>query len=146
MELWTRRLPTYGVLLIATRFNRVVLVASGARLGPCLSLLMVYSIPCRILLSTRDPAATYEQEVVNEVYNAIPNTVIIPTKGVVSYTVLERYKPVRELDAKAVFVVWNAMTTKMGRLWHAEQEVFAHMGPFLTQNLRGLGFQLLRVS
>ncbi|KAK9312636.1 hypothetical protein V1524DRAFT_243367, partial [Lipomyces starkeyi] len=72
VRICVRGAPIYGVLRIATIFNRIVVVATGSGIGPCLSLLTPYKIPCRILWSTRDPVITYGQAIVDEVYRADP--------------------------------------------------------------------------
>ncbi|KAK9450862.1 uncharacterized protein V1518DRAFT_411894 [Limtongia smithiae] len=112
VELWTRGLPVHGVLRIATIFSRVILVATGSGIGPCLSLLMSHSIPCRILWSTRDPVSTYSQVILDEVYRADPSAVILSYQDVRPDMVLETYKLVQEFDAEAVFIVSNPSTTK----------------------------------
>ncbi|KAK9489264.1 hypothetical protein V1508DRAFT_442852 [Lipomyces doorenjongii] len=112
-RIWTRGTTTYGVLRIATIFNRIVVVATGSGIGPCLSLLSPYEIPCRILWSTRDPIITYGQAIVDEVYGIDPDAVVINARrGVRPDMVLETYKLVKQINAEAVFVVANPSATR----------------------------------
>ncbi|KAK9492801.1 hypothetical protein V1508DRAFT_439479 [Lipomyces doorenjongii] len=103
----------YGVLRIATIFNRIVVVATGSGIGPCLSLLSPYEIPCRILWSTRDPITTYGQVIIDEVYRVDPDAVVINARrGVRPDMVLETYKLVKQINAEAVFVIANPSATR----------------------------------
>ncbi|KAK9238770.1 hypothetical protein V1525DRAFT_340787 [Lipomyces kononenkoae] len=113
VRLWVRGAPIHGVLRIATIFNRIVVVATGSGIGPCLSLLSPYEIPCRILWCTRDPILTYGQAIVDEVYRADPDAVVInASKGRRPDMVLETYKLVRQIRAEAVFVIANPSATR----------------------------------
>ncbi|KAK9242615.1 hypothetical protein V1506DRAFT_524394 [Lipomyces tetrasporus] len=113
VRIWVRGAPIYGILRIATIFNRIVVVATGSGIGPCLSLLSPYEIPCRILWSTRDPITTYGQAIVDEVYRVDPDAVVIDARrGVRPDMVLETYKLVKQSNAEAVFVIANPSATR----------------------------------
>lgn len=79
--LWTRGIPTYGVLHLAPLFHRIVVVATGSGIGPVLSLLEARNIPCRVLWSARDPINTYADEIVDAVFTADPRALIFDTKS-----------------------------------------------------------------
>ncbi|KAK9367904.1 hypothetical protein V1509DRAFT_104582 [Lipomyces kononenkoae] len=112
-RIWIRGQPIYGVLRIATIFNRIVVVATGSGIGPCLSLLSPYEMPCRVLWSTRDPIITYGQDIVDEVYRIDPDAVVINAgKGSRPDMVLETYRLVKQIEAEAVFVIANPSATR----------------------------------
>ncbi|KAL8742439.1 MAG: hypothetical protein Q9190_005075 [Brigantiaea leucoxantha] len=78
---WVRGIPITGVLRMALVFRKVVIVTTGSGIGPVLSMLVSFPLPCRLLWSTRDPEVTYGEEIMHSVYKADPDAVIINTRA-----------------------------------------------------------------
>ncbi|KAI1506675.1 hypothetical protein F5X99DRAFT_365118 [Biscogniauxia marginata] len=112
-KLWVRGAPLHGLLYTSRLFRRIVVVATGSGIGPCLSLLFANVTPRRVLWSTRDPERTYGARVVAEVKKADPNAVIWNTheRGYPDI-VRETYQLVHESDAEAVFIISNPKVTE----------------------------------
>ncbi|KAF4785213.1 tat pathway signal sequence [Colletotrichum scovillei] len=80
-KIWTRGVPQYGVLRVAGLFEPCIVIATGSGIGPCLSLFVQRpDHPVRIIWSTQRPAETYGQGVIDALYRADPDAVIIDTK------------------------------------------------------------------
>ncbi len=79
-RLWTRGALASGVLTIAPLFKKVVLVATGSGIGPCLPVLLEGRIPARVLWSTPHPRETFGEEIINEVLRADPKAIIWNTR------------------------------------------------------------------
>ncbi|GKT44992.1 adenylate-forming reductase 03009 [Colletotrichum spaethianum] len=80
-KIWTRGVPQYGVLRVAGLFEPCIVIATGSGIGPCLSLFVQRpDHPVRIIWSTQRPVETYGQAVIDTLYKADPNAVIIDTK------------------------------------------------------------------
>ncbi|KAM0548231.1 hypothetical protein ACHAO7_006653 [Fusarium culmorum] len=111
-KLWVRGAPLHGLLYTSKIFQRIVIVATGSGIGPCLSLLYADATPRRVLWSTRDPEKTYGPGVVSAVKRADPNALIwnTTTRGYPDI-VLETYKLVVESNAEAVYIISNPKVT-----------------------------------
>ncbi|KAI9818920.1 MAG: hypothetical protein M1827_007741 [Pycnora praestabilis] len=114
-KLWVRGSPTFGVLRIGPLFHRTVVVATGSGIGPCLSFLMAFPMQCRVLWSTRNPLITYGQAIIDEVYRADSQAVIIDTSKISGRPdmVLSTYHLYKESRAEAVFVISNPKVTHL---------------------------------
>ncbi|KAG5806799.1 hypothetical protein H9Q74_008962 [Fusarium xylarioides] len=112
-KLWVRGAPLHGLLYTSKLFRRIVIVATGSGIGPCLSLLHADETPRRVLWSTRDPEKTYGPTVVGAVQRADPNAVIWNTteRGYPDI-VRETYQLVVESDAEAVYIISNPKVTE----------------------------------
>lgn len=112
-KLWTRGFPVHGPLYGARLFQRVVLVATGSGIGPCMSLLVDNKIPRRVLWSTRHPETTYGPRIIDAVLKADPQAVIWNTseRGYPDI-VMETYKLFVESGAEAVYIISNPKVTK----------------------------------
>jgi predicted ferric reductase len=84
-KLWVRGYPLHGLLYTSRLFHKIVVVATGSGIGPCLSLLFADVTPRRILWSTPHPETTYGPKVMNAVLKA---------------------------DSKAVFIISNPKVTR----------------------------------
>lgn len=110
---WIRGIPITGVLRMAAVFKRVVIVATGSGIGPCLSMLVSHPVPRRILWSTPNPLQTYGENIMEAVAKADPEAMIINTRAsgrpdMVALT----YHLFLESNAEAVFVISNALLTR----------------------------------
>lgn len=109
-KVWVRGVYAWGVLRVATLFRRVVIVATGSGIGPCLSLFTGYpEVSCRVLWSTRTPSETYGKKILDTVLSADSNAVIIDTTKDKSRPDMAQlgYRLYRESDAEAVIVISN---------------------------------------
>ncbi|KAK6217255.1 integral membrane protein [Colletotrichum tabaci] len=80
-KIWTRGVPQYGVLRVAGLFEPCIVMATGSGIGPCLSLFVQRpEHPVRIVWSAQRPAETYGQAVIDALYRADPEAVIIDTQ------------------------------------------------------------------
>ena len=112
-ELWVRGYPLHDLLYTSKLFKRIVVVATGSGIGPCLSLFYANITPCRVLWSSPHPETTYGSQIMDSVLKADPNAIVWNTitlgrPDLVSLT----YKLVLESDAEAVFIISNPMVTQ----------------------------------
>ncbi|KAF2166369.1 hypothetical protein M409DRAFT_66810 [Zasmidium cellare ATCC 36951] len=112
--LWARGAYTVGVLRVAMLFKPIVIVATGSGIGPCLSFLQVHpDWPCRVVWSARFPEATYGRGVMESVFRADPNAVVIDTKKTGKPDLVGIVHSVyKELNAEAVAIISNPMATR----------------------------------
>jgi NAD(P)H-flavin reductase len=111
--LWTRGALASGVLSIAPLFKKVVLVATGSGIGPCLPVILEGRVPARILWSTPHPRETFGDEIINDVLRADPKAIIwnTRTQGKPDLTTLA-YQMMKESDAEAVCIISNKKVTQ----------------------------------
>ncbi|KAF8517716.1 hypothetical protein BU17DRAFT_49525 [Hysterangium stoloniferum] len=112
-KLWIRGYPLHGLLYTSKLFKKIIVVATGSGIGPCLSLMYADITPRRILWSTPNPEKTYGPKIMNAVLKADPQAVIWNTRtqgrpDMVAIT----YKLVVEAQAEAVFIISNPKLTK----------------------------------
>ncbi|KAI8952021.1 acetyl-CoA synthetase-like protein [Xylaria longipes] len=112
-RLWTRGALASGVLTIAPLFKKVVLVATGSGIGPCLPVLLEGRVPARILWSTPHPRETFGDEIINDVLQADPKAIIwnTRTQGKPDLTAIA-YQLLKESDAEAVCIISNKKVTQ----------------------------------
>jgi hypothetical protein len=117
---WVRGWPRAGLLQLALAFSRVVIVTTGAGIGPALSLLLADEqrracTACRLVWCASAPGETLGHGVCAAVARADPRAVVIDSRGgrgrpdllAVAYAVW------REERAEAVFVISNRAVTGM---------------------------------
>ncbi|KAJ7636483.1 hypothetical protein FB45DRAFT_864514 [Roridomyces roridus] len=112
-KLWIRGVPLLGLLHSAHLFKKVVVVATGSGVGPCMSLFAANAAPCRIFWSTPSPLVTYGAEIIEAVKRVDPEAWIWDTRtdgrpDMVAVT----YKLFVEAQAEAVFIISNPKLTK----------------------------------
>ncbi|MFD7551062.1 hypothetical protein ACFV0R_06200 [Streptomyces sp. NPDC059578] len=76
---WVKGIPTAGVANIETLFRRVVYIATGSGIGPCLPHLLAGTVPARLVWAARSPRATYGDALVDEILAAQPDAVVWDT-------------------------------------------------------------------
>ncbi len=112
-KIWVRGIPTSGVLRVATVFRKIVLVATGSGIGPCLSVIYSRQVPCRVLWSTPHPLETFGAEITNAVKEADPDAVIHNTRTMGKPDMVAlAYQLYVESEAEAVVVISNPVLTK----------------------------------
>ncbi|KAJ7117428.1 hypothetical protein C8R44DRAFT_854321 [Mycena epipterygia] len=112
-KLWVRGYPMHGLLYTSKLFKKIVVVATGSGIGPCLSLFYADVTPRRIFWSTPNPEVTYGKKIMKAVKKADPEAWIWDTKksgrpDMVAVT----YKLVVESQAEAVFIISNPKLTR----------------------------------
>jgi NAD(P)H-flavin reductase len=113
-QLWKRGVLMYGFIHVMRVFRRVVVVATGSGIGPCLSFLSEKNRPSlRVIWQTRNPNRTYGRDVLNLVRQLDSNPLLIDTgnSGRVDMVPIIQ-ELVREFDAEAVCVISNPRLTK----------------------------------
>ncbi|KAI9797375.1 MAG: hypothetical protein M1835_001042 [Candelina submexicana] len=112
-SIWVRGAPIYGVLKAVALFRKVVVVASGSGIGPCLALFVDSNVPTRVVWSTRTPKQTYGQGIIDAVHKADRNAMIIDTTtdGRPDMVAIS-YRLYKESGAEAVFVISNPKLTR----------------------------------
>lgn len=118
-HLWVKGIPTAGVGNIDKLFTRVIWVATGSGIGPCLPHLLAGDTPSRLVWSTRTPELTYGPELVAEIQAAQPNAMIWDTVTQGKPNLLElAYQAYRDFEAEAVICISNKATT-----WNIVEEL-----------------------
>ncbi|KAK2674332.1 ANL, N-terminal domain [Fusarium oxysporum f. sp. vasinfectum] len=97
-HIWTRGVPTCGVMRIATLFNRVVLIATGSGIGPVLGHIQNPTCPTQLIWSTKNPEETFGEEICQTISERIPNAM--------------GYNLVKGFKAEAVIIIANEKITK----------------------------------
>ncbi|MGO4430841.1 hypothetical protein AB4Z54_71750, partial [Streptomyces sp. MCAF7] len=75
-HVWVKGITTAGVANIETLFTKVVYVATGSGIGPCLPHLLARAVPARLVWATRDPRRTYGDRLVDEILAVQPDALI----------------------------------------------------------------------
>ncbi|SDI97506.1 hypothetical protein SAMN04488074_101185 [Lentzea albidocapillata subsp. violacea] len=120
-HLWVKGIPTAGVGNIDKLFHRVVWVATGSGIGPCLPHLLARTAPATLVWSTRDPRRTYGDALVDEILDAQPDAVVWDTAGQGKPDLVAlAHDACRRFDAEAVICISNKHTT-----WHVVEELEA---------------------
>ena len=111
-HVWVKGIPTAGVGNIETIFKRVVWVATGSGIGPCLPHLFANNIPSLLVWSTRNPRKTYGEALVNEILEAQPDAIIWDTEKYGKPDLAKlAYQAWRDFEAEAVICISNKKTT-----------------------------------
>lgn len=109
---WTKGITTAGVANIEVLFTKVVYVATGSGIGPCLPHLLAAQVPSRLVWATRDPRTTYGDALVDEILAAQPQAVVWDTSrdGKPDMVALA-YAAYRDFGAEAVICISNKKLT-----------------------------------
>lgn len=75
-HVWVKGITTAGVANIETLFTRVIYVATGSGIGPCLPHLLAEEVPARLVWSARDHRATYGDALVDEILAVQPDAIL----------------------------------------------------------------------
>ncbi|MDD1780047.1 hypothetical protein LRP49_02440 [Enterovibrio sp. ZSDZ35] len=112
-HLWVKGIPTAGVANIEVLFKRVVYIATGSGIGPCLPHLLAQKLPMLLVWSTRDPRKTYGDKLVDEILAAQPDAIIWDTdKDGKPDMVHLAYAAYQSFDAEAVICISNQKLTR----------------------------------
>ena len=113
-RIFVKGAPILGVARVALLFRKVLIVATGSGIGPCLSLLQAYpDYPLRVVWSAQRPQATYGDDIIRAVYRADPSAVIVDTKRTGRGNLLGlAYSLLKESDCEAAVVISNPAVTR----------------------------------
>jgi len=111
-HVWVKGIPTAGVGNIDKLFKRVVWVATGSGIGPCLPHLLAQEVPAKLVWSTRTPRQTYGDKLVDEIRAVQPEAVIWDTNENGRPDLVKlAYDAYETFDAEAVIVISNKKLT-----------------------------------
>lgn len=112
-HVWVRGTPISAPMAkVALLYERVIYVVTGSGIGPCLGQILAARAPARLVWSTRNPRATYGDDLVDEVEAAQPNAVIWDTSQHGKPDLVQlAHQAYQDFGAEAVFVVSNKPTT-----------------------------------
>ncbi|WP_299439487.1 AMP-binding protein [uncultured Aquimarina sp.] len=111
-HLWVKGITTAGVGNIDKLFKKVVWIATGSGIGPCLPHLLSQEVPAKLVWATRNPRKTYGDALVDEILEVQPDAVIwdTDTHGKPDMVKLA-YKVYSDFDAEAVICISNKKLT-----------------------------------
>jgi hypothetical protein len=75
-HIWKRGVPSYGVMRIAKMFRRLVLVATGSGIGPCITAILSSQQPVRLLWAAPNPRRAFGDVFVDQIIKANPGAII----------------------------------------------------------------------
>ena len=111
-HVWVKAIPTAGVGNIEKLFKKVIFVATGSGIGPCLPHLLANKVPSNLIWSTRSPEKTYGKELVNEIKTNHKNALIWDTDKDGKPDLLElAYQMAKKEGAEAVIFISNKKLT-----------------------------------
>lgn len=112
-HVWVKGIPTAGVANIEVLFTKVIYVATGSGIGPCLPHLLAQKVPTHLIWSTRTPRATYGDALVEEILSAQPSALIWDTNEQGRPDLVElAYQAAVEHNAEAVICISNQKLTR----------------------------------
>lgn len=111
-HVWVKGITTAGVGNVDKLFKKVVWVATGSGIGPCLPHLLSQEVPARLVWATRNPRKTYGDGLIDEILAVQPDAIIwnTDTHGKPDMVKLA-YKVYKESDAEAVICISNKKLT-----------------------------------
>ncbi|MEV3972496.1 hypothetical protein AB0K68_30810 [Streptomyces sp. NPDC050698] len=111
-RVWVKGITTAGVANIEVLFTKVVYVATGSGIGPCLPHLLAAQVPSRLVWATRDPRATYGDALVDEILAAQPDALIHDTSRHGKPDMVRlAHEAFRDFGAEAVICISNKKLT-----------------------------------
>ncbi|MFJ2114207.1 hypothetical protein ACIOEX_20345 [Streptomyces sp. NPDC087850] len=111
-RVWVKGITTAGVANIETLFSKVVYVATGSGIGPCLPHLLAAEVPARLVWATRDPRTTYGDGLVDEILAVQPDALIWDTSRHGKPDMVRlAYAAYRDFGAEAVICISNKKLT-----------------------------------
>ena len=111
-HVWVKGITTAGVANVEVLFKRVVYVATGSGIGPCLPHLLAQDVPSDLVWSTRNARETYGDALVDEIMEVVPNALIWDTNAQGRPDLVKlAYDAYKAFDAEAVIVIANKKLT-----------------------------------
>jgi len=110
--LWVKGIPTAGVGNIEKLFKKVIWVATGSGIGPCLPHLLTKKVPSRLVWATRNPRKTYGEDLVDEILEVQPQACIWNTDEHGKPDLVDlAFQAYRDFDAEAIICISNKKLT-----------------------------------
>ncbi len=111
-HLWIKGVPTAGVGSVSRMFTKVVWIATGSGIAPCLPHLLGDPTPSRLVWVTRNPERTYGRDLLDQIRSAQPDALIWDTDadGKPDLAALAE-RAYRETGAEAVVCISNRNAT-----------------------------------
>jgi hypothetical protein len=112
-HVWVRGTPVSAPMAkVAMLYERVIYVVTGSGIGPILGQILAGRVRAKLVWSTRNPRATYGDNLVDEVEAAQPDAVVWDTSQHGKPDLVQlAHEAYQDFDAEAVFVVSNKPTT-----------------------------------
>ncbi|WP_338778559.1 hypothetical protein [Streptomyces sp. DG1A-41] len=111
-RVWVKGITTAGVANIEVLFRKVVYVATGSGIGPCLPHLLAAQVPSRLVWAARDPRATYGDALVDEIIAVQPHALIWDTSRHGKPDMVRlAHAAYRDFGAEAVICISNKRLT-----------------------------------
>ncbi|MEM9563520.1 MAG: hypothetical protein AAGA93_12925 [Actinomycetota bacterium] len=111
-HVWVKGIATAGVANIEVLFTKVVYVATGSGIGPCLPHLLAREVPAHLIWATRNPVTTYGQDLVDEILAVQPDALVWDTDANGKPDLVElAHEAVLATGAEAVICISNPALT-----------------------------------
>ncbi|KAJ2898600.1 Adenylate-forming reductase [Zalerion maritima] len=111
--LYTRGVPTCGVMRIATLFNNIVVVATGSGIGPCLGHIQNPSCETSVIWSTPRPELNFGRPIIDSITEKVPDAVIHDTKVLGRPDLVKMaFNMAAQKGAEVVIIIANEKITK----------------------------------
>ncbi|WP_200831864.1 amino acid adenylation domain-containing protein [Aquimarina sp. AU474] len=111
-HVWVKGITTAGVGNVDKLFKKVIWVATGSGIGPCLPHLFSMETASRLIWATRNPRKTYGDELVDEILAVQPEALIWDTDAHGKPDMVKlAYKAYKEFDAEAIICISNKKLT-----------------------------------
>ena len=111
-HVWVKGIPTAGVGNIDKLFSKVVWIATGSGIGPCLPHLLSQETPSLLVWATRNPRKTYGDALVDEILEVQPEAIIWDTDAHGKPDMVKlAYKAYKEAGAEAIICISNKKLT-----------------------------------
>jgi hypothetical protein len=111
-HVWVKGICTAGVANIEVLFRKVVYVATGSGIGPCLPHLLAQKVPAHLIWATRNPRRTYGDALFDEIMSVQPDALVWDTDAHGKPDIVElAYDAVLATGAEAVICISNPKLT-----------------------------------
>ncbi|MFI0445608.1 hypothetical protein [Actinomadura sp. 6N118] len=111
-HVWVKGITTAGVANIETLFTKVIYVATGSGIGPCLPHLLAQEVPARLVWAARRHRETFGDALIDEILAVQPDAVLWDTadRGKPDMVQLA-YQAYEDFGAEAVICISNKKLT-----------------------------------
>jgi hypothetical protein len=111
-HVWVKGITVAGVANIEVLFRKVVYVATGSGIGPCLPHLLAQKVPALLVWSTRTPRKTFGDGLIDEILAVQPEARIWDTAEHGKPDMVQlAYAAYRDFGAEAVICISNKKLT-----------------------------------
>jgi hypothetical protein len=111
-SVWVKGIPAAGVGNIEVLFKKVIWVATGSGIGPCLPHILANKVPSRLVWSTRTPRETYGEALTDKILSAQAHAIIWDTKKQGKPDLVKiAFRAYQEFEAEAVICISNKKVT-----------------------------------